>query len=1250
MNQLPSAPTRLDRVATSWMRALTDGTYRLWCDGRGTGHSSMRDIALTSPWPGGPSGGSRFYIKDLERRVVWGSGDPGIWTAGWRPGRICFRNDLDDLAICRDVCIVPERNLELHRIRLRNRSDSLRTVEITSTVDAVLLPPDAHAAHPVFSKLFLETEFVPEARCLLVRRRPRSPEERHPVMFHALLGELFGFESDRARWWGRGSRPGVPIALERGDVLSGRVGRVLDPLLCLRTRVEIKGQQETEVTFVIGAAAERRDALDAVVEMYRASSVERMFALAEAHGESALQTLHISEVEADYLQSLGAAILTGVPALRPERAASPQSAELASRLGLHPDRPWTVFHADEPAARARMRSATRYWASLDWPISVLVVGAEPLSEQEPFQDGYTLLPDLPADLVRALESASALTVRDRFPELPDAEPLIEPASQSESDLITEPSAIEHHRSEDGTEYVLHLHHAHGRLGLPPRPWINVVANQRFGFLMSETGAGMTWSGNSREHRLTPWANDPLLDPHGEAFYLRDEETGQFASCFAGPRPGAESYDMRVGWGYSACRAALFGLDVETTAFVPREDPLKITRIRITNPASRSRYISLVSFYRLMIGPGSGEASRSIATSFDVASNVVLARHIFNPDQASRVFAAMQSNDPVHSRFTTDRHAFLGPDGDLSNPRALTDLDALNDRTGPGLDACIAQQGVLEIPPRASREIGFLFGEAPSREEALSLVKRYRKSEAVPRALEDVKQFWRHGVSGITVRTPAPEFDALVNGWLPYQTLSCRLWGRSALYQSGGAFGYRDQLQDAAALVWLWPEMTRAQIVLHAAHQFEDGDVLHWWHPPYDRGLRTRFSDDLLWLPFVTAGYVASTGDRSVLEERVGFVRGRRLEPGEDEAYLQAEPSDDIADVYAHCCRAIDRSLEVGAHGLPLFGTGDWNDGMNRVGREGRGESVWMGFFLCSVLDAFVPMCEARGDTDRVHRYRSHRNALERAVNDGGWDGAWYRRGYYDDGTPLGSSTSDECRIDALAQAWSVLSGAASPERASIAMDAVETHLVSETDGIIRLLTPPFDQTPKDPGYIKGYVPGVRENGGQYTHAALWVVAAMARLRRRDRAARLWQLLNPFRHTGDAASLARYGAEPYVVAADVYGEPPHVGRAGWTWYTGSAGWMYRVALESILGVRVREGRALVIDPCVPDDWPEFTVRWQLPGEATAYVIHALNPKRDTTRVVAAMVDGISAAREGASILVPLSHDDQEHRVELILGPR
>jgi cyclic beta-1,2-glucan synthetase len=801
-------------------------------------------------------------------------------------------------------------------------------------------------------------------------------------------------------------------------------------------------------------------------------------------------------------------------------------------------------------------------------------------------------------------------------------------------------------SADGREYIVRVKPGpSGQQLRPPMPWVNVVANEGAGFLVSESGAGYMWAGNSRLNRISAWHNDPVCDPHAEAIWIRDEDAGVFWSVTPGPTPAPADYLVRHGFGYTVFEHESYELGQETTMFMAGRDPVKITRLRLVNRSGRPRRLSLFSYVHWLLGGLTCETSKSISTEYDSERRAILAK---NPERdiygGHLAFSAvLLPLPPGEGSWTCDRAAFLGDAGDIAAPAALRSPGDLDSRVGGGLDPCAAWCLPIELPPGGDCEVVFLLGDAACPDAAAQLIDSYRAANRVNDELEAAKASWTKLLSGIEIETPDREIDLMVNGWLTYQNLSCRIWGRSAYYQPGGAFGFRDQLQDAAALLLTRPEMTRAQILCHAAAQFVEGDVLHWWHADTGFGLRTRFSDDLLWLPYVTASYVETTGDASVLDEEPPFITASEVPAGHVETYLRPAPSGEYGSVYEHCCRALDLSLTTGAHGLPLIGSGDWNDGFSAVGREGRGESVWLGFFLHFVLGQFLPFCRERGDDTRVARYAAYRVQLEKALNSAGWDGAWYRRAYYDNGQPMGSRESDECQIDAIAQAWAVLSRVAPADRAGMAMKAVEERLVCPEAGMIRLLAPPFDRTPNDPGYIKGYLPGIRENGGQYTHGVLWVVRALAEMGCGTRAVELLRMLSPVWHTSTPERTDVYQTEPYVVAADIYGAPPHVGRGGWTWYTGSAGWMFRVAVESIFGISIERGRTLVVKPAISKSWPHCRLAYRLPNESTRYEVTIENPDGHETNVNTATLDGGEIEVSNGAARVPLVHDGGVHRV-------
>ncbi|MGC2774472.1 MAG: glycosyl transferase, partial [Bradyrhizobium sp.] len=708
-------------------------------------------------------------------------------------------------------------------------------------------------------------------------------------------------------------------------------------------------------------------------------------------------------------------------------------------------------------------------------------------------------------------------------------------------------------------------------------WINVIANPNFGFQVSVEGSGYTWSINSRENQLTPWSNDPVTDRPGEVIYLRDEDTGELWGPTALPiRHDAGPYIARHGQGYSRFEHAERGIVLDLLQYVPLDDPIKISRLTIRNVSGRTRRLSVTAYVEWVLGPSRSAAAPFVVTEIDPETGAMFARNPWNTAfRAGTAFADLAGRQTA---WTGDRREFLGRNGTLDQPAALAGNVPLSKQVGAGLDPCGVLQAPIELPPNGSIEVVFFLGETASAADAQTLIARYRAADldAVFRA---VVGHWDDVLGTVQVKTPDRSMDIMLNRWMLYQTLVCRVWARSAFYQASGAYGFRDQLQDGMALASARPGLTREHLLRAAARQFVEGDVQHWWVPTSGLGVRTRMSDDRIWLAYAVAHYVETTGDRAILDERVPFLEGQTLRPGEHEAYYPPRIADEVASLFEHCARGLDQSLGVGEHDLPLIGTGDWNDGMNRVGEGGKGESVWLGWFLYAALAAFAPLAQARDEPARAAKWLAHNAALKTSLERDGWDGEWYRRGYFDDGTPLGSSASEECRIDSIAQSWSVISGAADPAHAALAMSSVREHLIRSDDGLALLFTPPFDRTSRDPGYIKGYPPGIRENGGQYTHAAAWSVIAYAMLGQGDQAAALFSRINPINHASTRAGVHRYKVEPYVVAADVYSMSPHVGRGGWTWYTGAAGWMYRAGLESILGFRLKAG-FLALEPCIP----------------------------------------------------------------------
>jgi cyclic beta-1,2-glucan synthetase len=1261
----------------------------------GGGYTRSGGLAVTRWRPDGTRDdtGQFCYVRDLGSGRVWSSGHQPTgaiadrYLASLATDRVTIERTDGAIDTCTEIVVAPEDGAEVRRVTVTNNSAVSREVELTSYGEIVLAPRAADRAHPAFGNLFVETEWHEWCHALTATRRPRSADEATVWCAHVAdvgphrVGAVT-YESDRARFLGRGRSTRDPVALAPGATLSGTTGAVLDPIFAIRVRLQLAAGESGAVAFSTIVAASREELFARADRYHGAHAARRALDLAWTATRIELREMGVTAADAAACQDLASYILfpdsvTRAPSLGLARNDGWQQALWAH--GISGDFPLvlaTIDSAEGLASLQPLLTAHRYWRLRGVHVDLLIVTNEQQSYLEALRERITAILTtaggaavLDASGGVHLRNRGALGVADfdtigavarltiacdgrtlarivadvvRMTDVPETREAAWPAADGLPMPLAPAPLDPPLRFDNGIGGLADGDRYHIRVAgdrRPPAPWANVIANPRGGFVVSESGGGFMWAASSYFHRLTPWSNDPVTDPVGEALYLRDEETGEFWSATPAPVRHGIAYTVTHGFGESEFRHEHGGLAAVLTLGMAGEEPVKLSRLRLTNHGSRARHLSLTSYVEWTLGTLREQTQHRVRTRFDAATGGVLADNPFDPQFASWVsFSAMSA--PVTSH-TGDRREFIGRNDALASPAAMRRA-ALGARTGLGVDPCAALRAEVTLAPGESRTIVVLLGAAPDEARARALLTTYRDVGAAERAHAGSVAAWDERLGAITVRTPDPAFDALVNRWALYQTLACRMWARSATYQSSGAFGFRDQLQDAMALVHAEPGLARAHLLRAAARQFPEGNVQHWWHPESGRGVRTRFSDDLAWLPYVVEHYVRVTGDRAVLDEEVPFLAMRRLEPHEHEIYDLPHVSEERASLHEHCRRALAKACTVGAHGLPLIGTGDWNDGMSRVGKDGHGESVWLGWFLVTVLRAYAPLADARGgeaDRSDARTYRAQADRYVAAVEESGWDGAWYRRAFFDDGTPLGTATALECRIDSVAQSWSVISGAGRPDRQRLAMQSLEEHLVDPDARLIRLLTPPFDEMPHDPGYIKGYVPGVRENGAQYTHAAIWAVLAAAMLGDGTRAMSWFTLLNPFTHTDTPEGVATYRVEPYAIAADVYTAPGAVGRGGWTWYTGSASWMYRVGIEALIGVQ-RTGDRLRLEPCVPPEWPSLTVSYRV--GTSRYEIEVAWPGLLRTQGAIVTADG----RLIPDGWIPLVDDGAVHVVRIV----
>lgn len=1274
------------------VQLLSNGRYQVMITNSGGGYSHWKDLSVTR-WREDSTldnYGIFCYIKDTESGRFWSNTyhptlhPPTNYEAIFSQGHVEFRRIDYGFITKTEIVVSPEDDTEMRKIRVTNRTTSVKVLEITSYSEIVMASQASDESHPAFSNLFVQTEIIENYKAIFATRRPRSEGEQSPHLFHLMdvhgaIIEKTTYETDRMQFIGRARTLTHPQAID--EELSGNQGSVLDPIMAIRYRISIRPNQTATIDLIFGIS-ETRESAEALMHKYRDRNLKkRAFELSWTHSQVLLRQIKATEADAQLFGKLASSIIYANPNLRADPSVINSNFRGQSGLWSHSvsgDLPIVllqIYNPDSIDLVTKMIQAHAYWQLKGLAVDLVIWNEDHGAYRHELQDQITgmvsseavtrLTQNKPGNIY--VKSSDQISSEDRvlfesvarvilndiggtlseqitrhhpekiIPPLLELNPII--PFDEDSQLALPQDLLFFNGTggftRDGKEYKIST----SKEATTPAPWVNIIANPYFGSVLSESGSAYTWALNAHEYRITPWSNDPVSDIGGEAFYLRDEETGEFWSASPFPAPGNSPYITTHGFGYSKYQHIEKGIHSKMKVFIDKEWPVKFIVLKVENRSGRTRKFSATGFLEIILGDVRSKTNMHILSEYDNKNEALLFRNRYNPAFAERVsFFKVEGGSNLS--FTTDRSEFIGRNRNLLNPQALN-RKRLSGRVSSGMDTCAALQVSFELLDGEKKEIIFKIGNESNSLAVTNLIERFADPISIENSFKEVTDYWNEIIGAVQVATPDHSLNILANGWLTYQTIASRLFARSGFYQSGGAFGFRDQLQDVLSLMYTKPKLAREQILLNASRQFIEGDVQHWWHPPEGRGVRTHCSDDLLWMPFVVSKYLMATGDSAILKESIGYLESRLLHEGEDSLYDLPVSGNVKGSLYEHCIRAINHSLRFGKHGIPLIGSGDWNDGMDQVGNKGHGESVWLGFFLYDILVDFAKVAEEYGDTAFATICEKEAANLQSNIEAWAWDGEWYKRAWFDDGTPLGSKENEECKIDAISQSWSVLSSAAPPERRKIAMDSLNKYLVKRDIKIIQLLEPPFDTSKLNPGYIKGYVPGVRENGGQYSHAAIWTLMAFAALGDREKVYELFNMIQPINHSLDAAATEIYRVEPYVMVADVYANKSHQGRGGWTWYTGSAGWMYQFILNSMIGLELLVNK-LKFNPCFPLDWPSVTIEYRYKNSTYKITIY----QEQDTKESWCKVDDLRS--EGDTI--PLIDDGKVHMAEARIGVR